>query len=68
MGKRIIITKTKHFETVDAEITAAMLSQRVRDAGNRAENKPSNGPLRVQSKAHAEYSATCWHTLVAGDM
>ena len=38
-------------ETVEAEITAAMLSQRVRVAENRAENKPSNGPLRAQSKA-----------------
>lgn len=35
-------------KTVEAEITVAMLSQRVRDAENRAENKPSNGPLRVQ--------------------
>ena len=45
-------------ETVDAEITLVMLIQRVRDAENRAENKPSNGPLRAQSKAKAEYSAT----------
>ncbi len=36
-----------------------MPSQRVRDAGSRAGNKSSNGPLRVQSKAKAEYSATC---------
>jgi hypothetical protein len=55
-------------ETDEAEIKAAMLSQRVRDAGIRAENKPSNGPLRVQSKAKAEYSATRGHALVAGDM
>jgi hypothetical protein len=35
-----------------------MISQRARDAENRAENKSSNGPLRAQSKAKAEYSAT----------
>lgn len=45
-------------KTVEAEITLAMLSQRVRDAENRAENKPSNGPLRAQLKAFAEYPAT----------
>jgi hypothetical protein len=45
-----------------------MLSQRARDAENRAENKSSNGPPRAQSKAIAEYSATCGHTSVAGDM
>lgn len=44
--------------------------QRVRDAENRVRNKSSNGPLRAQSKAGvpAEYSATCGHTSVAGDM
>ncbi|AEE91768.1 conserved protein of unknown function [Tepidanaerobacter acetatoxydans Re1] len=39
-----------------------MLLQRARGAGKRVENKSSNGPLRVQSKAKAEYSATCGHT------
>ena len=29
---------------------------------------PQDGPLRVQSKAIAEYSATRGHALVAGDM
>lgn len=45
--------------------------QRVRVAENRARNKSSNGPLRVQSKVQmyfTEYSATCGHALVAGDM
>lgn len=64
----IMIIQSVVLETVEAEITAAMLSQRVRVAGNRAENKPSNGPLRAQSKAMAEYSATFGHTSVAGDM
>ncbi|NBI09431.1 hypothetical protein D1641_05265 [Colidextribacter sp. OB.20] len=45
-----------------------MLFQRVRAAGNRAENKPSNGPLRARGKASVEYSATWRHMLVAGDM
>ena len=45
-----------------------MLSQRAWGAGNRAENKSSNGPRRAQGKAEAEYSATCGHTLVAGSM
>jgi hypothetical protein len=35
-------------KTVEAEITAAMLLQRVRDAENRAKNRLSNGPLRAQ--------------------
>ena len=38
-------------ETVDAEITVMMLPQRAGDAENPAENKSSNGPLRVQSNA-----------------
>ena len=42
--------------------------QRVRGAGIRAEGKPQDGPLRVQSKAKAEYSATRGHASVAGDM
>lgn len=43
--------------------------QRAREAENRARNKLSNGPQRVQSNARsAKYSATCWHTLVAGNM
>ncbi|HAE80179.1 MAG TPA: hypothetical protein DCG70_01240 [Lachnoclostridium sp.] len=46
-----------------------MPPQRVRKAENRAGNKLSNGPRRAQSKARsAEYSATCRHTSVAGDM
>jgi hypothetical protein len=35
-------------ETDEAEITVAMLIQRVWDAENQAENKPSNGPLRAR--------------------
>ena len=43
--------------------------QRACDAENQVRNKLSNGPLRVQSNAvSAKYSATCWHTSVAGDM
>ena len=38
-------------QTVDAEITVMMLLQRAGDAENPAENKSSNGPLRVQSNA-----------------
>ena len=47
------------YESVEAGIKAAMPSQRVRGAENRAGNKPPNGPRRAQSKAcPAEYSAT----------
>ena len=42
--------------------------QRARGAESRVRNKLSNGPLRAQSKAFAEYSATCWYTLVIRDM
>ena len=44
--------------------------QRARGAESRVRNKLSNGPLRAQSNAGvpAEYSVTCWHTSVAGDM
>ena len=42
--------------------------QRVRGAGIRAVSEPQDGPLRVQSKALAEYSATRGHASVAGDM
>ena len=45
--------------------------QRACDAENQARNKLSNGPRRVQSNVNSrltEYSATCWHTAVAGDM
>jgi len=46
-------------ETVDAEITVMMLLQRAGGAESPVENKSSNGPPRVQSKAFgAEYSAT----------
>ena len=41
--------KTIH-QTVEAEITAIMPSQRARGAESRVRNKSSNGPLRVQSK------------------
>lgn len=58
-------------QTVDAEITAMMPLQRVWDAENQMRNKLSNGPRRVQSNVKfifTEYSATCRHTSVAGDM
>jgi hypothetical protein len=47
--------------------------QRACGAENQARNKLSNGPLRVQSNVEillidTEYTATCGHTLVAGDM
>ena len=45
--------------------------QRVCDAENQMRNKLSNGPRRVQSNVKfifTEYSATCRHTSVAGDM
>ena len=45
-------------QTVEAEVKVIMLLQRVRGAASRAKNRSSNGPLRVQSKAQAEYSAT----------
>ena len=45
-----------------------MPPQRARNAESRVRNKLSNGPRRAQSKALAEYSATCWHTSVAGSM
>ena len=38
-------------QTVDAEIKVIMIPQRAGDAENPAENKSSNGPLRVQSNA-----------------
>ncbi len=37
------------FQTVEAEITAAMTLQRACGAENQARNTLSNGPLRVQS-------------------
>ena len=47
-----------------------MLLQRARVAESRVKNRLSNGPLRAQSNVQlgTEYSATCWHTLVVGDM
>lgn len=45
--------------------------QRARVAESRVKNRLSNGPRRAQSNVllySTEYSATCWHTLVAGDM
>ena len=58
-------------ETVEAEIKLIMASQRVRDGESRTDPSSANGPLRAQSKTRGscvEYSATCWHTSVAGDM
>ena len=47
-----------------------MLLQRACGDESRVKNKSANGPLRVQSNVvfSTEYSATCWHTLVVGDM
>ena len=57
------------FKTVEAEITAIMPLQRTCVAESQVRNKLSNGPLRVQSNGvFPEYSATCGHTSVAGDM
>ena len=43
--------------------------QRACGAESQVRNKLSNGPLRVQSNViFTKYSATCWHTSVAGDM
>ena len=58
------------FKTVEAEITAMMPLQRTCGAESQVRNKLSNGPLRAQSNVlcGTEYSATCWHTSVAGDM
>ena len=43
--------------------------QRACGAESQVRNKLSNGPLRAQSNVQCtEYSATCWHTSVAGDM
>lgn len=57
-----ILTKRMNYDmltkTVEVEITLIMLPQRARVAENRAEHKSSNGPLRAQSKAFAEYSVT----------
>ena len=38
-------------ETVDAEIKPVMPPQRARGAGNRAGNRPANGPLRARRTA-----------------
>jgi len=43
--------------------------QRACDDENQARNKLSNGPRRAQSNGFSpEYSATCRHTSVVGDM
>ncbi len=65
-----IIQNNSIHQTVDAEITAMMPLQRACDAESQVRNKLSNGPLRVQSKETevSEYSVTCGHTSVAGDM
>ena len=56
-------------QTVDAEITAMMPSQRACVAEKQVRNTLSNGPRRAQSNGiFPEYSATCGHTSVAGDM
>lgn len=44
-----IIQNNLIHQTDEAEITATMPLQRVRDDENRVRNKLSNGPLRVQS-------------------
>ena len=46
-------------KTVDAEIKPYKTTQRARGAESRVRNCLANGPRRVQSKAIAEYSATC---------
>ena len=48
---RVVTIPLTSYETVEAEIKAAMPSQRVRGDENRAGNKPPNGPRRAQSKA-----------------
>jgi hypothetical protein len=48
-------------ETDDAGIKAAMLSQRVPDDENGTENKPSNGPLRAQSKGFSRVFCDAGH-------
>ena len=67
-----VILSTSSYQTVDAEITAMMPSQRACGAESQVRNTSSNGPLRAQSKAQcAEYSATwgirqlpgiCWYS------
>ena len=47
----IVKIRITSYETVEAEIKAAMPSQRVRKGESRAGNKPPNGPRRAQSKA-----------------
>ncbi len=56
-------------ETVEAEIKTYVHSQRVRGAENRVKRSLLNGPPRARGKGRlAEYSVTCRHTSVAGDM
>ena len=50
---RIATIHLTSYETVEAEIKAAMPSQRARGDENRAGNKPPNGPRRAQSKAES---------------
>ncbi|MBE6613975.1 MAG: hypothetical protein E7631_01540 [Ruminococcaceae bacterium] len=49
-----------------------MLPQRACAAESQVKHRSSNGPLRVQGtgrrKLCPQYSATCGHTSVAGDM
>ena len=42
-------------QTVEAEITSIMTSQRARGAESRAGNKSANGPRRAQGTAKAKY-------------
>ena len=48
-GSGAILQSNRIHQTVDAEITAIMPSQRACDAENQAGNKLSNGPPRAQS-------------------
>ena len=45
---------TKYSQTVEVEVKAAMLIQRVREAEIRAELKPSYGPRRAQSNGEPQ--------------
>ena len=59
-------------QTVEAEITAVMPSQRACDAESQVINKLSNGPLRAQSNEREgpvqSILRRVRHTLVVGDM
>ena len=59
-----------HPKTVEAEIKQEKTAQRARVAESRVGHCLANGPLRAQSKENvfSQYSATCRHTSVVGDM